>query len=235
MQLATAMNLRKAMDEETKRERFASWYSTLPGIPAHEKEIIERSLKYNVWKELIKLFVVYMILSLVWFFGAGRYDPFESVTGYSLIGKKSVIGVVQEDGESLRLKNPNKGEHVSYTLAELGMDPIKYSYGSRFQTYWEKEKNGEYQLLAVLPEKQVSKIEGLYYGVMESDILQFLLAGFVRFLSGENDIQDGFYRSITGWKSFTQNMVYGRNTVLKEVMTWSMRLLLTEMKIRYIL
>ena len=88
MQLATAMNLRKAMDEETKRERFASWYSTLPGIPAHEKEIIERSLKYNVWKELIKLFVVYMILSLVWFFGAGRYDPFESVTGYSLIGKK---------------------------------------------------------------------------------------------------------------------------------------------------
>ena len=161
MQLATAMNLRKAMDEETKRERFASWYSTLPGIPAHEKEIIERSLKYNVWKELIKLFVVYMILSLVWFFGAGQYDPFESVTGYSLIGKKSVIGVVQEDGESLRLKNPNKGEHVSYTLAELGMDPIKYSYGSRFQTYWEKEKNGEYQLLAVLPEKQVSKIEGL--------------------------------------------------------------------------
>ena len=139
MQLATAMNLRKAMDEETKRERFASWYSTLPGIPAHEKEIIERSLKYNVWKELIKLFVVYMILSLVWFFGAGQYDPFESVTGYSLIEKKSVIGVVQEDGESLRLKNPNKGEHVSYTLAELGMDPIKYSYGSRFQTYWEKE------------------------------------------------------------------------------------------------
>ena len=103
-----------------------------------------------------------MILSLVWFFGAGRYDPFESVTGYSLIGKKSVIGVVQEDGESLRLKNPNKGEHVSYTLAELGMDPIKYSYGSRFQTYWEKEKNGEYQLLAVLPEKQVSKIDSYW-------------------------------------------------------------------------
>ena len=162
MQLATAMNLRKAMDEETKRERFASWYSTLPGIPAHEKEIIERSLKYNVWKELIKLFVVYMILSLVWFFGAGQYDPFESVTGYSLIGKKSVIGVVQEDGESLRLKKPNKGEHVSYTLAELGMDPIKYSYGSRFQTYWEKEKNGEYQwghnILMAMPQSDFRRV-----------------------------------------------------------------------------
>ena len=142
---------------------------------------------------------------------------------------------MQEDGESLRLKNPNKGEHVSYTLAELGMDPIKYSYGSRFQTYWEKEKNGEYQLLAVLPEKQVSKIEGLYYGVMGVGYFAILIGGICAFLSGENDIQDGFYRSITGWKSFTQNMVYGRNTVLKEVMTRSMRLLLTEMKIRYIL
>ena len=122
-----------------------------------------------------------MIFSLVWFFGAGQYDPFESVTGYSLIGKKSVIGVVQEDGESLRLKNPNKGEHVSYTLAELGMDPIKYSYGSRFQTYWEKEKNGEYQLLAVLPEKQVSKIEGLYYGVMGVGYFAILIGGICAF------------------------------------------------------
>ena len=181
MQLATAMNLRKAMDEEAKRERFASWYSTLPGIPAHEKEIIERSLKYNAWKELIKLIVVYMILSLVWFFGVGQYDPFESVTGYKLIGKKGVTAVVQEDGESLRLKNPNKGEHVSYTLAELGMDPIKYSYGSRFQTYWEKEKNGEYQLLAVLPEKQVSKIEGLYYGVMGVGYFAILIGGLCAF------------------------------------------------------
>ena len=90
MQLATAMNLRKAMDEETKRERFASWYSTLPGIPAHEKEIIERSLKYNVWKELIKLFVVYMILSLVWFFGAGRYDLM--AVGFRHTGKKKRMG-----------------------------------------------------------------------------------------------------------------------------------------------
>ena len=57
---------------------------------------------------------------------------------------------------------------------------------------------------------------------------------FVEF-KGKTLDEDGFYRSITGWKSFTQNMVYGRNTVLKEVMTRSMRLLLTEMKIRYIL
>ena len=181
MQLATAMNLRKAMDEETKREQFASWYSTLPGIPAHEKEIIERSLKYNVWKELIKLIVIYMILSMVWFFGVGQYDPFESVTGYKLIGKKGVTAVVQEDGESLRLKDPNKGEHVNYTLAELGLDPVQYSYGSRFQTYWEKEENGKYQLLAVLPEKQVSKIEGLYYGVMGVGYFAILIGGICAF------------------------------------------------------
>ena len=33
MQLATSMNIGKVMDEEAKRERFASWYITLPGIP----------------------------------------------------------------------------------------------------------------------------------------------------------------------------------------------------------
>ena len=64
MQLATSMNIGKVMDEEAKRERFASWYITLPGIPEYEKEMIEKSLKYNVWKELLTLFVVYMILSL---------------------------------------------------------------------------------------------------------------------------------------------------------------------------
>ena len=80
--------------------------------------MIEKSLKYNVWKELITLFVIYMILSLTWFFGAGLYDPFQSITGYKLTGKKNVIAVVQEDGQSLRLKDPNKGEHVQYTLAE---------------------------------------------------------------------------------------------------------------------
>ena len=214
MQLATAMNLRKAMDEETKRERFASWYSTLPGIPAHEKEIIERSLKYNVWKELIKLFVVYMIFSLVWFFGAGQYDPFESVTGYSLIGKKSVIGVVQEDGESLRLKNPNKGEHVSYTLAELGMDPIKYSYGSRFQTYWEKEKNGEYQLLAVLPEKQVSKIEGLYYGVIGVGYFTILIGGISVFFIRRKRYTGWFLRFYDRLEKFySEHAVWGKYSV----------------------
>ncbi len=112
-----------------------------------KKEIIERSLKYNVWKELIKLFVVYMILSLVWFFGAGRYDPFESVTGYSLIGKKERNWSCAGGWRVIALENPNKGEHVSYTLAELGMDPIKYSYGSRFQTYWEKKRMGNISYL----------------------------------------------------------------------------------------
>ena len=44
MQLATSMNIGKVMDEEAKRERFASWYITLPGIPEYEKndrEVIE--------------------------------------------------------------------------------------------------------------------------------------------------------------------------------------------------
>ena len=68
MQPATSMNIRKVMDEEAKRERFASWYITLPEIPEYEKEMIEKSLKYNVWKELLTLFVVYHKI--------GRIPPF---------------------------------------------------------------------------------------------------------------------------------------------------------------
>ena len=37
MQPAASMNIRKVQDEEAKRERFASWYITLPGIPESEK------------------------------------------------------------------------------------------------------------------------------------------------------------------------------------------------------
>lgn len=43
------------------------------------------------------------------------------------------------------------------------------------------KKNGEYQLLAVLPEKQVSKIEGLYYGVMGVGYFAILIGGICAF------------------------------------------------------
>ena len=86
----------------------------------------------------------------------------------------------------------------------------------RLQTYWEKEKNGEYQLLAVLPEKQVSKIEGLYYGVMGVGYFDnSYWRALCVFYPEKTIYRMVFIASITGWKSFTQNMVYGRNTVLK--------------------
>ena len=218
MQLATSMNIGKVMDEEAKRERFASWYITLPGIPEYEKEMIEKSLKYNVWKELITLFVIYMILSLTWFFGAGLYDPFQSITGYKLTGKKNVIAVVQEDGQSLRLKDPNKGEHVQYTLAELGMDPVQYSYGNRLQTYWEKETDGEYHFLAILPEKQVLKIEGLYYGVMGAGYFTILIGGISVFFIRRKrytgwfprfyDRMEKFYSEYDVWRKYSVEKGY---------------------------
>ena len=50
-----------------------------------------------------------------------------------------------------------------------------------FRHTGKKEKNGEYQLLAVLPEKQVSKIEGLYYGVMGVGYFAILIGGLCAF------------------------------------------------------
>ena len=204
--------------KKTKRERFASWYITLPGIPEYEKEMIEKSLKYNVWKELITLFVIYMILSLTWFFGAGLYDPFQSITGYKLTGKKNVIAVVQEDGQSLRLKDPNKGEHVQYTLAELGMDPVQYSYGNRLQTYWEKERMVS---IISLPycRKTGIEIEGLYYGVIGVGYFTILIGGISVFFIRRKRYTGWFPRFYDRLEKFYSEHAVWRSTVLKRDMT----------------
>ena len=89
MNIGTAANavfhMRQVEEKELKREKIASWYITVPGIPAQEKKKLEKSLKYNVWSSLIRFVVLYFIFSCIWIFGVGRYDPFEGVTGYRLI------------------------------------------------------------------------------------------------------------------------------------------------------
>ena len=139
MNIGTAANavfhMRQVEEKELKREKIASWYITVPGIPAQEKEKLEKSLKYNVWSSLIRFVVLYFVFSCIWIFGVGRYDPFESVTGYRLMGKRAVTAVVQEDGMSASVKDPNKGEHSIYNLTDLGIDPTGYTYGDRLNTY----------------------------------------------------------------------------------------------------
>ena len=92
MNIGTAANavfhMRQVEEKELKREKIASWYITVPGIPAQEKEKLEKSLKYNVWSSLIRFVVLYFIFSCIWIFGVGRYDPFESVTGYRLMERE---------------------------------------------------------------------------------------------------------------------------------------------------
>ena len=59
MNIGTAANavfhMRQVEEKELKREKIASWYITVQGIPAQEKEKLEKSLKYNVWSSLIRL------------------------------------------------------------------------------------------------------------------------------------------------------------------------------------
>lgn len=80
MNIGTAANavfhIRQVEEKELKREKIASWYITVPGISAQEKEKLEKSLKYNVWSSLIRFVVLYFIFSCIWIFGVGRYDPF---------------------------------------------------------------------------------------------------------------------------------------------------------------
>lgn len=155
------LNIDQLNAKEGKREKLVSWYLSLPGIPAKEKALIMKSLRYNVWKSLLRVIIVLFLVPCMWAFIISQYDPFESITGYELSTAKAVTAVVQEDGMSVSLKNPNKGEHVIYTLTELNIDPTGYKYMDRFTTYWMKEAGSanSYRLVATLSESEASHIE----------------------------------------------------------------------------
>ncbi len=155
------LNIDQLNAKEEKREKLTSWYLSLPGIPAKEKAFITKSLKYNVWKSLLRVIIVLFLVPCMWAFIISQYDPFESITGYKLTKAKAVTAVVQEDGMSVSVKNPNKGEHVIYTLAELNIDPTGYKYRDRFTTYWMKEAgdSNSYRLVATLSEAEAAHIE----------------------------------------------------------------------------
>ena len=108
----------------------------MPGIPSSEKEQLEKSLRYNLWASLIRFIVLNFVLTCVWFFGFGLgFDAIKAATGQQLKGTMTVTGVVQEDGLTLYVKDPNKGKHVVYSLTDLGVDPTGWSYGGRLNTY----------------------------------------------------------------------------------------------------
>jgi len=185
-------HMQQVEEKESKREKIASWYVTIPGIPAQEKEKLEKSLKYNVWSSLIRFVVLYFIFSCIWFFGVGRYDPFESVTGYRLMWKNAVTAVVQEDGMSASVKDSNKGEHIIYDLTNLGIDPTGYTYGDRLNTYWSRdEESNAYHLITVLPEKKASHIEHIYDAFMITGYLAIIVVGLAIFFIRR--------RIYTGW------------------------------------
>lgn len=188
-------NIHRAHENESKREKIASWYITMPGIPPTEKVKLEKSLNYNLGKSLTRFFILSFAVSCIWFFGIMmKYDPFERVTGYRLIGKKAVTAVVQEDGMTASVKNPNEGEHIIYDLTDFGIDPTGYTYEDRLNTYWSKDEDSDwYSLIAVLPEKKASHIETIYNIVMMTGYLGIIVVGFAIFFIRRR-IYTGWYR-----------------------------------------
>ena len=178
-----ATNIERANENETRREMIASWYITMPGIPSSEKEQLEKSLRYNLWASLIRFIVLNFVLTCVWFFGFGLgFDAIKAATGQQLKGTMTVTGVVQEDGLTLSVKDPNKGKHVVYSLTDLGVDPTGWSYGGRLNTYWSKdEDSGDYSIIAVIPEKEASRIQGLEDAILMTGYFSIIVIGLLIF------------------------------------------------------
>ncbi len=174
---------RQVYEREVFREAIASWYITVPGIPEEEKKKIAKSLRYNSRKSIIRLAAAMFAFMLIWAFGFMiNYDPYENAIGVELIGAKEVTAIVQEDGMSASLKDPNAGEHVVCQLTELGLDPAGYSYGDRVNTYWQRSKDGQsYTFIAALSAQQVGKIRRDYYAITISSLFTGIIlcvAGF---------------------------------------------------------
>ena len=155
----------------------------MPGIPSSEKEQLEKSLRYNLWASLIRFIVLNFVLTCVWFFGFGLgFDAIKAATGQQLKGTMTVTGVVQEDGLTLSVKDPNKGKHVVYSLTDLGVDPTGWSYGGRLNTYWSKdEDSGDYSIIAVIPEKEASRIQGLEDAILMTGYFSIIVIGLLIF------------------------------------------------------
>lgn len=155
----------------------------MPGIPSSEKEQLEKSLRYNLWASLIRFIVLNFVLTCVWFFGFGLgFDAIKAATGQQLKGTMTVTGVVQEDGLTLSVKDPNKGKHVVYSLTDLGGDPTGWSYGGRLNTYWSKdEDSGDYSIIAVIPEKEASRIQGLEDAILMTGYFSIIVIGLLIF------------------------------------------------------
>lgn len=76
-------------EKEAQRVSLASWYITVPGISEDEKKKIEKSLHYNLKKSLMRFTIALFVLMMIWAFGfMMHFDPYESATGYELIGRK---------------------------------------------------------------------------------------------------------------------------------------------------
>lgn len=178
----------------------------MPGIPSSEKEQLEKSLRYNLWASLIRFIVLNFVLTCVWFFGFGLgFDAIKAATGQQLKGTMTVTGVVQEDGLTLSVKDPNKGKHVVYSLTDLGVDPTGWSYGGRLNTYWSKdEDSGDYSIIAVIPEKEASRIQGLEDAILMTGYFSIIVIGLLIFLFDVENIPHGIFHFIGEWRSFVQ-------------------------------
>lgn len=141
---------------------------------------------------------------MVFGFGLG-FDAIKAATGQQLKGTMTVTGVVQEDGLTLSVKDPNKGKHVVYSLTDLGVDPTGWSYGGRLNTYWSKdEDSGDYSIIAVIPEKEASRIQGLEDAIRMTGYFSIIVIGLLIFLFDVENIPHGIFHFIGEWRSFVQ-------------------------------
>jgi hypothetical protein len=146
---------------QPRSKEMARWYLSTGLARDDEKDDIDKVINY---KKDVHIFI--LILSEILYFALLLFlllgvDPYKNETGYKLSTTKYYTGIVQEDGQTVLVKNPNISETELYRLEEIGLEG-DFTYLDEIRFYYVRNEDKTYSWVAYLPEERAEYLENIH-------------------------------------------------------------------------
>jgi hypothetical protein len=146
---------------EPRSKEMARWYLSTGLARDDEKDDIDKLIKYDKDVHLFILIlseILYFALLLFLLLGV---DAFKGETGYKLNTTKYYRGIVQEDGKTVLVKNPNISETELYSLEDIGLEG-DFTYLDEIRFYYVRNEDKTYSWVTYLPEERAEYLENIH-------------------------------------------------------------------------
>lgn len=146
---------------QPRSKEMARWYLSTGLARDDEKDDIDKVINY---KKEVHIFI--LILSEILYFALLLFlllgvDAFKGETGYKLNTTKYYRGIVQEDGKTVLVKNPNISETELYSLEDIGLEG-DFTYLDEIRFYYVRNEDKTYSWVAYLPEERAEYLENIH-------------------------------------------------------------------------